>query len=102
MGHIACATAGEPRLAASQVLALLMPRGRVAGVQIAAADREKLLAEALLGGLPCPVKGLCDLRPGSALRTGLLDRSALDLLQDLLHLGKRVEDLLLRVCACEG
>ena len=51
-----------------------------------------LLAEALLDGLPRPVEGLCDLRPGSALRASLLDRSALNLLQDLLHFRKRVEN----------
>jgi hypothetical protein len=50
------------------------------------------LAEALLDGLPRTVEGLCDLRPGSALRTSLFDCSALNLRQDLLHLGKRVED----------
>ena len=52
----------------------------------------RLLAEALLDGLPRPVEGLCDLRPGSALRASLLDRSTLNLLQDLLHFRKRVEN----------
>jgi len=53
---------------------------------------EDALAEPRLDGLPRPVQGLRDLRPGSALRTSLLDSSALDLMQDLLHLRKRVED----------
>ena len=49
-------------------------------------------AEALLDGLPRPVEGLCDLRPRSALRAGLLDRSTLNLLQDLLHFREAVEN----------
>jgi hypothetical protein len=51
-----------------------------------------LLTETLLDGLPRPVQGLGDLRPGRALRTSLLDGGALNLLQDLLHLSKRVKD----------
>jgi hypothetical protein len=51
-----------------------------------------LLAEALLDGLPRTVEGLCDLRPRSALRASLLDRSTLNLLQDLLHFCERVEN----------
>jgi hypothetical protein len=54
--------------------------------------RRDALAEALLDGLPRPIQSLCDLRPRSALGASLLDRSALNLLQDLLHLPKRVED----------
>jgi hypothetical protein len=54
--------------------------------------RRDALAEALLDGLPRPIQSLCDLRPRSALRTSLLDRSALNLMQDLLHLRQRVED----------
>ena len=50
------------------------------------------LAEALLDGLPRPVQGLRDLRPGSALRTSLLDRNTLKLWQNLSQLRKRVED----------
>ena len=42
--------------------------------------------------LPCPVESLSDLRPGRALRTSLLDRGVLHLLQDLLHLCEGVED----------
>jgi hypothetical protein len=41
------------------------------------------LAEALLDGLPRPVESLRDLRPRSALRASLLDRSALNVLQDI-------------------
>ena len=50
------------------------------------------LAEALLDRLARPVEGHCHLRPGSALRTSLLNRRPLNLKQDFLHLRKRVED----------
>ena len=56
------------------------------------AQPRQRLAEALLDGLPRPVEGLCDLRPRSALRASLLDRSTLNLLQDLLHFRERVEN----------
>ena len=51
-----------------------------------------VLAETLLDSLSRPVQGFRHLRPRSALRASLFDRSAFDVLQYILHLRKRVED----------
>ena len=69
-----------------------MLRGTHCGRVRARSRQASAPAEALLDRLPRPVEGLCDLRPRSTLRTSLLDRSAFDLLQDVLHLRERVED----------
>jgi len=55
-------------------------------------NRGAALAEALLDRLPRSIERFRDLRPSSALRTSLLDGGTLNLLQDLLHLCKRVKN----------
>jgi hypothetical protein len=67
-------------------------RHRPARASAAYVAGESALAEALLDRLPRAVQRFCDLRPGGALRTSLFDRSALNVMQDLLHLRKRVKD----------
>lgn len=62
------------------------------GGQCSGMTPEGGLPEALFDSLPCSVHRFGDLRPGCALRTSLLDRRPLDLLQDLLHFGKGIED----------